>query len=111
MALTYPDGRTLTARYDFPAVNVRPPSLELLIPPPDYQSVRIADASDTPLSDISPTSLPIQLNITWPDNHQRAIQRIEYEVGGRTVVQMIFAPLTFQSMLITVYTVRAVSMN
>ncbi|HRA66869.1 MAG TPA: FHA domain-containing protein [Caldilinea sp.] len=87
MALTYPDGRTLTARYDFPAVNVRPPSLELLIPPPDYQSVRIADASDTPLSDISPTSLPIQLNITWPDNHQRAIQRIEYEVGGRTVVQ------------------------
>ncbi len=63
------------------------PGLEVMSPPPDFQLVRTADASDTPLTEIAPGALPIQLNITWPDNHPRAIQRIEYEVDGRTVVQ------------------------
>lgn len=87
LALTYPDGRQLTARYDFPAIDVRPPGVEVLNPPADYQLVRTADAFDTPLSDIMPNALPIQVNVVWPDNHPRAIQRIEYEVGGRSVVQ------------------------
>lgn len=87
LALTYPDGRQLTARADFPAIDVRPPVIEVLSPPADFQLVRTADAFDTPLSDITPATLPIQLNFIWPDNHPRTIQRVEYEVGGRTVVQ------------------------
>jgi len=87
LALTYPDGRQLTARYDFPAIDVRPPAIEVLSPPADYALVRTADAFDSPLNDIMPTTLPIQVNIVWPDNHPRAIQRIEYEVGGRSAVQ------------------------
>jgi hypothetical protein len=87
LVLTYPDGRQLTARYDFPAVDVRPPALNVLSPPADFQLVRTANATDTPLTEIAPSALPIQLEITWPDNHPRDIQRIEYEVGGRTIVQ------------------------
>ncbi len=87
LVLTYPDGRQLTARYDFPAVDVRPPAINVLSPPVDFQLVRTANASDTPLTEIAPSALPIQLEITWPDNHPRDIQRIEYEVGGRTIVQ------------------------
>lgn len=87
LALTYPDGRQLTARADFPAIDVRPPGVQVLSPPPEYQLVRMADAFDTPLLDIMPNTLPIQVNIIWPDNHPRTIQRIEYEVGGRSVVQ------------------------
>ena len=87
LALTYPDGRQLTARYDFPAIDVRPPAIEMLSPPADYELVRTADAFDTPLRDIMPNTLPIQVNVIWPDNHPRVIQRIEYEVGGRSIVQ------------------------
>ena len=87
LKVVYPDGRQLTARYDFPAVDVRAPEVAVMIPPPDFQLVRTADTVDTPLAEIQPVSLPVQLNINWPDNHPRSIRRIEYEIGGRTIVQ------------------------
>lgn len=89
LTLTYPDGRQLIARTDFPAIDVRPPGVQVLSPPPEYQLVRIADTFEAPLSDIMPNALPIQINVIWPDNHPRAIQRIEYEVGGRSIVQEV----------------------
>lgn len=87
LAIAYPDGRQLRTRFDFPAVNVRPPEVEVLIPPQDLELTRVGDAADSALADLQPTTLPVQLSVSWPDNHPRTIERIEYEMGGRTVVQ------------------------
>jgi len=87
LAVTVPDGRSLAAQKDFPAINVRPAQIDVLKPPANLDIPRVAPAPDTALEAIQPTLLPIQLNITWPDGHQRNFQRIEYEIANRVELQ------------------------
>lgn len=89
VTITFPEGRQMSARSDFPAINIRPPAIEVLIPPQGFELVRMADTTDVPLRDIPPTALPVKLAITWPDGSPRFLQRIEYEIGGRTEVQQV----------------------
>ncbi len=83
LAVTLPDGRQLAAQKEFPAANVRPPQIDVLKPTANLEIPRSAEMSDTPLDEIQPTLLPIQLNITWPDGHERNFERIEYEIANR----------------------------
>jgi hypothetical protein len=87
VTITFPEGRQMSARSDFPAINMRPPAIEALIPPQGFELVRMADSADSPLREIVPTALPIKLDISWPDGSPRLLQRVEYEIGGRTEIQ------------------------
>lgn len=81
------DGRRLTAESDFPAVDAHTPEVEVVNPAAGAEILRTASAPDTPLGEIAPATLPVELKITWPDNHPRNVQRVEYEIGGHAEVQ------------------------
>jgi hypothetical protein len=61
-------------------VDLTPPQVAFIQPP---QSVaRRTDDPDTPLADIPPTFLELPLLITYPDGHERPIERLQLFVNG-----------------------------
>ncbi|MFN8487666.1 MAG: FHA domain-containing protein [Caldilineaceae bacterium] len=82
-----PNQPPLVRRADFPVVPAKPVQIEVAAPQPNEVITRKAPAPDTPLAEIEPKLLPIQLHFAWPDGHQRRLQRIEYIINDETKVQ------------------------
>jgi hypothetical protein len=86
MAVTAPNQRTFGDEYNFPFVPAQPAEISIAQPAIDAVVQRTGAASDTAEADLDPTTLPISLDVQWPDGHPRNFARIEYEVGGDTRV-------------------------
>jgi hypothetical protein len=86
MAVTSTDGSIFDDEYTVPFVPLQPPQLTVVEPQLNAAIERHGAASDTAPADLQPGTLNITLDVQWPDGHPRNFERIEYEIGGQTLV-------------------------
>ncbi|MEZ4660708.1 MAG: vWA domain-containing protein [Caldilineaceae bacterium] len=87
VSATLSDGRPLNHAVDFPVVGARAPELTITIGNDQTQLIRRGAGADTPLAQLEPAVLPITLQATWPDGHERTFRRVDYKVDNETRVQ------------------------
>ena len=93
----FQDGTEARAQVAFPTVRVPPPEVAIVQPQAGLAITKEAPAYDTPLEELEPRELPIQIQVKWPDGQARAIRRVEYTVGAETrvVEEAPFEQITF----------------
>ena len=85
---TLPNRPALTRTAAFPVVGAKPVQIEVVDPPANTPIVRSGGAFDTPLGELEPRELPIQLRFTWPEGQPaRQLTRVEYTINDNTQVQ------------------------
>ncbi|MCB9137918.1 MAG: FHA domain-containing protein [Caldilineaceae bacterium] len=85
--VTLPNGQTVRDAVEYPIIPIQPVEMTIVRPEAGQVVVRTAAAPDTPLEEMEPLELPIQLEFAWPDGGRRSFKRIEYEIDGITQVQ------------------------
>jgi hypothetical protein len=83
VALALPNGSTVSASRAIPGVDVQPINIVITAPAVGTVIERRALAYDTPLDQVEPTTLDVQLAFVWPDNRPRALRSVTLEVGGQ----------------------------
>lgn len=86
--VTLADGSTLSDAARFPALDIQPVSVEILSPRPATTIQKEAPAFDSPLTELEPRLLDIQVQFEWPDGRPRALSEVEYTVNDDTRVIM-----------------------
>ena len=81
---TLPNGVTVDATGRAPAVDVKPVAVSIVQPPEGFVLDRSAAAWDSPIEELSPTTLPIQASFAFPDGRPREIRQVEITAGGNT---------------------------
>ncbi|MGB0387755.1 MAG: FHA domain-containing protein [Ardenticatenaceae bacterium] len=94
---TLPDGERIQATKDFPAIRMLPVQVEIIEPTGEIALTKQAPAYDTALEELSPKTLNIRANFTWPDNYPRKLTKVEYLINNETKVltEEPFDQLTF----------------
>ena len=62
-------------------------AIQILSPADQVMIDKNAAAFDTPVRDIEPKELTVQVEFEWPDGRERAITQVEYFVGNTSRVQ------------------------
>lgn len=75
---TLPSSRQLNRTGTFPVTGVQPPVIKITQP---------ADGVPVERQAGSPQDLAITLEVTWPDNHPRALRRVEYEFNNQLILR------------------------
>lgn len=91
------DGSTLRAASALPAIDARPVGIEILDPTRDLEITKEAPAFDTPLSDLEPKELPVQVDFIWPEGQARELRQVEYIINNDTqlLTEPPFDQITF----------------
>jgi hypothetical protein len=84
VALTLPDGRTISATSPIPGAQLRPVTVEAVLALEGDKILKYADAYDTPLEQLAPSELGIGASFQWDDGYPRQLQKVEYQVGELT---------------------------
>ena len=87
LSATAPNQRTFSDEYPYPFVPAQPPQITIAQPGAGAVISRTGAEPDTPQEELEPTTLAISLDVQWPDGHPRNFDRMEYEIGGKTLVQ------------------------
>ena len=87
LTASLPTGIELTSAIRSAAPDIQPMQVEISSPQ-SYEIVeRQAIAFDTPLTELEPKILPIELKFIWPDGPPRQIDRVEYIVNDNVQVR------------------------
>ena len=70
------------------AIPVKPPACRITAPADGVIIDRIANSWDQDPTTIEPFQEPVRVEVAWPDNFQRAIQQVLYEVDGSVVANL-----------------------
>ncbi len=70
------------------SISPLPPSVKIVAPADGTVYDRIASSWDQDPSTIEPREEPVTVEVTWPDNFPRNIERVLYEVDGSTVANL-----------------------
>ncbi len=70
------------------AIPVKPPAVRITAPADGVIIDRIANSWDQDPTTIEPFQEPVRVEVAWPDNFQRAIQQVLYEVDGSVVANL-----------------------
>ncbi|MCB0199428.1 MAG: FHA domain-containing protein [Anaerolineae bacterium] len=81
------DGGAREADAPIQAPTLQPARPQIVQPATGTTIERRGTAFDTPLRNLSPTIIPVQVQIDFPDGRQRDIKRVEYSIGASTQVQ------------------------
>ncbi|MFN8468725.1 MAG: FHA domain-containing protein [Caldilineaceae bacterium] len=87
LSVTAPNQRTFSDEYPYPFVPAQPAQITIAQPTAGAVVSRTGAEPDTPQAELAPTTLAISLDVQWPDGHPRNFDRMEYEIGGKTLVQ------------------------
>ena len=87
LAVTAPNQRVFNDEYPYPFVPAQPAQITIAQPDAGAVIPRTGAEPDTPQEELEPTTLTINLDVQWPDGHPRNFDRMEYEIGGKTLVQ------------------------
>lgn len=74
-------GSLLRATQAFPAINIRPASIQVL-KPLVTSITRSGPSWETPITDLTPDTLAAEIAISWPDKRVRNITGIDYLIDG-----------------------------
>ncbi len=87
LSVTAPNQRAFSDEYPYPFVPAQPAQITIAQPAAGTVISRTGTEPDTPQEEMEPTTLAIGLDVQWPDGHPRNFDRMEYEIGGKTLVQ------------------------
>ncbi len=87
LSVTAPNQRAFSDEYPYPFVPAQPAQITIMEPAAGAVISRTGAEPDTPQEEMEPTTLTISLDVQWPDGHPRNFDRMEYEIGGKTLVQ------------------------
>lgn len=77
-------GALLRAEGAFPPIRLLPAQVRIL--KPGLQTItRSSPRYETPVNQLTPTTLDGQIEISWPDGRNRTITNIEYQIDGKTL--------------------------
>lgn len=79
-----PDRTELEHTRDFPIVNPAPVQVQVLQPGTDAEIVKTAPAFDTPVKELNPKQIDVQVSFAWPDGQPRDVVRVEYTIDDDT---------------------------
>ncbi|MGB0384577.1 MAG: FHA domain-containing protein [Ardenticatenaceae bacterium] len=85
-SVTLPDGVIVRASKPFPVVELAPVQIDVVTPTSDYTVPKEGLAHDTPLEELKPKTLNIEVQFSWPDDFPRTLTRVEYVIGDKTQV-------------------------
>jgi len=75
-------GETLAASRIIPALNLLPVQVNIQSPAAGQVYERQAAAFDTPVGELEPRAIDVQVGFDFPDKLPRAIRRVEYQIGN-----------------------------
>ncbi len=81
------DGSTLETAVAYPSVAIEPVAVTIASPADQIVIEKNASAFNTPVVDIDPKTIDIQLEFEWPDGLERDIQQVEFFVGNTSRIQ------------------------
>lgn len=81
-----PGDKKIAAGATLPGLTLLPPAVSLLQPTPGSVIERTGGEWDTPLEQLSPSTVAVQPQFEWPDGHPRVIEKIEIDLGNKTEV-------------------------
>lgn len=68
-------------------LTVEPPTVQILLDN-SQTIVRVAEAADTPLTEMEPLSQPVPAQVIWPDNHPRSLAAATLLVNGKEQITL-----------------------
>jgi hypothetical protein len=81
--------RNLVADFAVPAPTLQPPQVVLVAPAFAQLEKQRGDGQalshDTPVTELEPQSLALQVEFNWPDGHPRTLRRVEYIIADQTI--------------------------
>ena len=87
VSATLEDGDTIQAANTFPTVGLTNVEVELKKPAGDLIITKEASAYDTPLRELQPKEIDIELELNWPDGFSREVAQVEYTINDMTQVR------------------------
>jgi hypothetical protein len=81
------NGSTLETAVAYPSVAVEPVAVSIDSPADQVVIEKNASAYNTPVTDIEPKEITIEVNFDWPDGFERDITQVEYFVGNTSRVK------------------------
>ncbi|PKO22312.1 MAG: hypothetical protein CVU38_10105 [Chloroflexi bacterium HGW-Chloroflexi-1] len=70
------------------AIAPKPPAVRITVPGEGTVYDRVASSYDQDPATIEPREQPVTVEVSWPDNFSRGIQRVIYEVDGAAVANL-----------------------
>lgn len=91
------DGSSLETAVAYPSVAIQPVRVTVDSPADQVVIEKNGSAFNTPVTDMAPKTLEIQVSFEWPDGFERDIEQVEFFVGNTSRVQRQppFGQLTF----------------
>lgn len=84
---TLEDGDSIQTVRGFPTVGVENVEVEITKPAGEFVINKKAPAHDTPLQELEPTEIDIQLTLAWPDEFSRELVQVEYVINDITQIR------------------------
>lgn len=81
------DGSTLETAVAYPSVAIEPVGVTIASPADQIVIEKQAEAYNTPVLDIEPKTIDIQVDFEWPDGLERDITQVEFFVGNTSRIQ------------------------
>lgn len=87
ISATLEDGDTIQAVNSFPTVGLTNVEVELKKPAGDLIIKKEASAHDTPLRELQPKEIDIEVELNWSDGFSREVSQVEYVINDITQVR------------------------
>ncbi len=84
---TLEDGDSIQAESSFPTVGLTDVAVQLTQPEENFVITKEAAAHDTPLQEVDPKEIDIQLELDWPDGFSREVTEVEYRINDMTQIR------------------------
>ena len=88
-SVNLPNSVPLRTNKPFPPVNLEPVQINIIPPPIDgFPTIsKNAPVYETPLEELEPKIMNIQVEFSWPDGFSRNLKHVEYMIGNKTEVR------------------------
>lgn len=87
VSATLEDGDIIQVGNTFPTVGLTNVEVELKKPTGDFIISKEASAHDTPLRELGPKEIDIELELNWPDGFSREVAQVEYTINDVTQIR------------------------
>lgn len=87
VTVTLPDGRKVSASQAMPGLSNEPATVTIIRPQAALEIRREGVLPDTPVEELVPNELQVEIEIDWGEQRERAIRRVEYTLHTETVAR------------------------
>ena len=87
VSATLPNGERIQAAKAFSSISISGVEVEILEPRGEFIINKEAPAHDTPVQELDPKSINIQVSFNWVDGYPRNLTQVEYMINDYTLIR------------------------